>query len=164
MTPYYGNCMFKNALKTFEQLGNTETGITRLRAFRKAMDAAFFMGNLSHLLELTQKMGEYAGDHRLENARIHMNLGRAFSNMGKNNEGLKEMEKALQVFEEECSLPDAARALMGVAIIAVSNDQLEKACVAAVRSVALYEELNDLTRPDGRKQSCWTSFLNLQIH
>jgi tetratricopeptide (TPR) repeat protein len=141
---YYGNCMFKNALKTFEQLSNTETGIVRLRAFRKAMDAAFFMGNLTHLLELTQKMGEYTGDHRLENARVHMNIGRAFSNMGKNNEGLNEMEKALQVFEEECSLPDAARALMGVAIIAVSNSQLEKACVAALRSVALYEELNDL--------------------
>ena len=140
---YYSNCMFKNALKAFEKLCETETGIIRFRAFRKAMDAAFFMGDLTHLLELTKKMEEYASDHRLENARVHMNIGRAFSNMGKMKEGLEEMERALRIFEEEYSLPDVARALMGVAIIAVSNSQLEKACVAALRSIALYEELND---------------------
>lgn len=141
---YYGNCMFKDALKTFEQLGNNETGIIRLRAFRKAMDASFFEGNLTHLLDLTRKVGEYAADDRLESARVHMNIGRAFSNMGKMKEGLQEMEKAVQVFEEECSLPDTARALMGVAIIAVSDDQLEKAVLAVLHSIALYEELNDL--------------------
>ncbi len=38
---YYANSMFKEAMRTFEELGESETGIVKLRTLRKAMESTF---------------------------------------------------------------------------------------------------------------------------
>jgi hypothetical protein len=40
---YYAICMFEEAIKTFEKFAKSTTGAIRLRAYRKAMDAAWFI-------------------------------------------------------------------------------------------------------------------------
>jgi tetratricopeptide (TPR) repeat protein len=140
---YFANSMYREALETYELLVATQEGSIRARAFRKAMDSAFFQGNFEHLIELTTKAQEYVKLDRLEGARVRMNIGRALSNLGKAHEGLLQMEQALKTFEEEFSLPDTARVLMGIAIIALMLNQREKALAAAARSIKLYEELGD---------------------
>jgi predicted ATPase len=140
---FYANCMFKEAMEIFERLSASEVGNVRVRSFRKAMDSSFFQGNFSHLIELTNKAREFVGVDRLEGARVLMNVGRALSNIGRAEEGFESMERALNIFEKEYSVPDTARSLMGLAIISLLVEQQEKGLAAAARSVALYEELGD---------------------
>jgi tetratricopeptide (TPR) repeat protein len=139
----YANSRYKEAIEAYESLLTQQEKNLQVRALRKAMDAAFFQGNFPYLLELTKKAGEYVASDRLESARVRINVGRALSNMGK-PEALADFEAALQVFGEEYALQDVARTLMGIAIVAIMAGQREKALAAAVRSVALYEELGDL--------------------
>ena len=141
---YFASSKYKEANEVYEKLASCQEGQLKVRAFRKAMDSAFFQGNFVHLMELTKKAQEISGIDRLENARVQMNVGRALSNLGQAKEGLEYMEAALTVFEEECSLLDTARALMGVAVIALMMRQYEKSIAAIARSVALNEELGDL--------------------
>jgi tetratricopeptide (TPR) repeat protein len=139
----YANSAFKEAMNIFESLTSAE-GAIRVWALRRAMDAAFSQGDFGHLLELTKRAEDYSTLNRLEGARVHMNIGRALSNIGNGVEGLIEMERALHVFEEESSRADTARALMGVAIISLMIGQLEKGLAAATRSTTLYKDLGDL--------------------
>ncbi len=141
---YFASSKYKEASEVYERLAKSQEGQLKNRALRKAMDSAFFQGNFAHLMELTKKAQEFSGIDRLENARVQMNVGRALSNLGQAKEGLEYMEAALSVFEKECSLPDTARALMGIAVIALMMRQYEKSISAAVRSVALNTELGDL--------------------
>ena len=47
------NSLFKESTRIFEELANlTENDATRLRAFRKAMECTFQLGDSSHLMEL----------------------------------------------------------------------------------------------------------------
>jgi tetratricopeptide (TPR) repeat protein len=140
---FFANCMYKEALEIFEKLASSREKNLRVRAFRKAMDSAFFQGNFSHLIELTKKAEGFVDLDRLEGARVRMNVGRALSNLERAEEGLANMEGALKTFEEEYSTADTARALMGVAIISLLVQQQEKGLAAAVRSVAMYDELGD---------------------
>jgi predicted ATPase len=104
----YASSMFKEAAKTFEHLANVGTGVVRLRAFRKAMDTAFFQGDSTHLVELVKKAEEYAALDRLESARIRVNKARIFMDQHMEARALEDFEEALRVFEEEYSLWDAA--------------------------------------------------------
>jgi tetratricopeptide (TPR) repeat protein len=141
---YFANSKYKEANEIYEKLTLYQDEQLKVRAFRKAMDSAFFQGNFVHLIELTNKAKQISGIDHLENARVQMNIGRALSNLGQAKEGLEYMEAALNVFEKECSLLDTARALMGVAVIALMMRQYEKSIAAAARSVALNDELGDL--------------------
>ncbi len=138
---YYANCMFKDALSTFEQLAASEAGATKLRAYRKAMDTIFFGdGDKSHFDELVKKAEPYAALDRVEAARIRFfkasYLPRAESEV--------EWEAALQVFEEEYSIPDVARTLSALGVDKNLLHPDEEGLTATIRSAKMSEELSDL--------------------
>lgn len=139
---YFASSMFKEAAKTFEQLGGMSTGIVMLRALRRAMDSAFFQGEFSYLLELTKKAEEYATVDRLESARILMNKARAVMFLGNHEAGRKYFEDALQVFEEELSFPDVARTSLGLGGV-YGKGQQEKGLARVLRALTLFDELGD---------------------
>ena len=138
---FFGNSMFKEATRTFEQLSDITTDVVKLRALRRAMDSAFFQGEFAHLLELTKKAEALATVDRLESARVLMNRARAVMFLGNPEAGTKDFEAALQVFEEEYSLPDVARTLLGLG--GARSKTKEKGLANQLLAVALYEELGD---------------------
>jgi tetratricopeptide (TPR) repeat protein/KaiC/GvpD/RAD55 family RecA-like ATPase len=138
---YYANCMYKEALTVFERLAISETGKARLRAYRKALDAIFFgRGDPTYFMELAKKAEPYAAFDRLESARIRFHkasyLPRAMSEI--------EWEEALQVFEEEYSLPDVARTLSALGVIKALIHPDEQGLTAILRSAQMAEESGDL--------------------
>lgn len=139
---FFAKSMFKEATKTFEELANITTGFLKLRAFRKAMDATFFKGDVSHLKELTEKVDECTTLDRLECARILMNKGRAMVTT-KPALALENYEEALRVFEQEYSLWDAAWVLVAVGIMRGMVGKLEEGLAASLRSIALFDEVGD---------------------
>jgi len=139
---FFAKNMFKEATKTFEQLASITTGILKLRAFRKAMDATFFKGDVPHLRELIEKVDECATIDRLECARIQMNKGRTIVTTNPAL-ALENYEEALRVFEEEYSLWDAAWVLVAVGIMRSMVDKLEEGLAASLRSIALFDEVGD---------------------
>ncbi len=140
---FFANCMFEEAVKAFEQLSDIGTGAVKLRALRRAMDSAFFQGQFTYLLELTKKSEEYIGFDRLEGARVLMNRARAFTFLGNHELGTKDFEEALKIFEEECSLPDIARVLLGLGGASNRIWGFEQGLVNALRSIILFDELCD---------------------
>jgi len=142
---YTANCMFKEAIVTYERLSDSGSGKLRLRALRKAMDAIFHQrGDPAHLMELARKAEDYAALDRLESARVRLSRGRVFVMLGNYTSALEDFEGALQVFEEEYSLPDAALALIGVGAISSMINLEEKGLGALCRAIAIYEELGDV--------------------
>jgi predicted ATPase len=140
---FFANSMFKEATRTFEQLSSIETGIMKLRALRRAMDAAFFQGEFVHLLELTKNAESLSSIDRLENARILMNKARAALFLGNQKAGKEDFEAALQVFEETCSFPDVARTLLGLGGFKAKT-KFDKGLARALRAVTLYSDLGDV--------------------
>ena len=139
------NGLFVEALKTFEQLSSiAESGVVKLRALRKAVVCSYWMNDRAHSLELAGKAEEYAQFDRLEYARLRLNRGFVTGRMGKTEEAFEDMEGALRVFEEEYSLRDVASALAEMVLFYLREGRLEDQFAAALRSVTLYEELEDL--------------------
>ena len=140
---FFANSMFKEATKTFEQLSSIETGIMKLRALRRAMDAAFFQGEFVHLLKLTKNAESFSSVDSLENARILMNKARAALFLGNQKAGKEDFEAALQIFEETYSLPDVARTLLGLGGFEAES-KFDKGLARVLRAVALYSDLGDV--------------------
>jgi tetratricopeptide (TPR) repeat protein len=142
---YYGDCMFEEALKTFERLANSAVGAVRLRAYRKALDAAWFIeGDPSRMLRLVEKAEQYAVLDRLERARVLMNKGRAYFKLGDFEAALRAHEEGLQILKEEYSLPDLARSLgMTGAQRIICGRDIKKGFGEMQRSVFLQRELGN---------------------
>ena len=145
---YYANSMFKEASEAFEHLADSETGKTKLRAFRKAMDSVFFgRKDHAHMIDLVNKAAPLASSDRLENARVQIyKTGGSIHEhrWGKELATLENGEAALKVFEEEYSLPDVARVLEAVGT-SYSTYLLKKEGLSFLeRSIALFQELGDL--------------------
>ena len=147
----------KQAKKTFEDLSNsTVSPLTKLRCLRKTMFVDHFqLANTSYTLELARKAMETAdtieGDsqtERLECARSRLNKGLLERSRGKRKEALEDFDKALQVFEEECSFPDLVDALPQFAWALADDGQLEYALAAALRACSLSEQSVSLTQKD----------------
>ena len=138
--------MFTDALKAYEQLSSIASGTVRLRALRKAMDAAFFEGDTVHLLELTKQAEPLATEDRLETARIRYRKGRALIYKGNFAQALEDYEAALKISEEEYSISDVASELIGVGVANIYAGKLEKGIAAVLRSIAMLGELGDLRR------------------
>ena len=146
---YYAKSMYKQATETFELLSNVGTGVVKLRAFRKAMDAAFFQGNFLHLEELVEKAEDYSALDRLESARVQINRGRLNLMLRRLTQNpleiLEKVERRLQVFEEEYALWDTALGWLELGNVAGSiAGEIEKSVAAYLRSIALFDELGDL--------------------
>jgi tetratricopeptide (TPR) repeat protein len=142
---YYGDCMFEEALKTFERLANSAAGAVRLRAYRKALDVAWFIADPSRMLRLVEKAEQYMVLDRLERVRVLMNKGRAYFKLGDFEASLRAHEEGLQISKEEYSLPDLARAvgMTGGQRIMCGCD-VKKGFGEMQRSVALLQELGDI--------------------
>ena len=155
---YAANCMYAEAIKTFDKLAESEKGSLRLRALRKAMDAAFIKGDKPDLLlEYAQKAEKLALDDRLEMGRIISNRGRAFAWAGRGDRklDLTDYETALQIFEEENSLADVAEALWRIGEALFGPDGL---CYL-LRSRAIFIELDDVRKEIVVSRSIGTAFL-----
>ena len=142
---YYANSMYKQATKTFELLSSIGTGVVKLRAFRKAMDSAFFQVDISHLVELVEKAEEHSALDRLENARVQVNRSRANLFLKrKTPDSIGVIESRIRVFEEEYSLWDTALGMLEMGNVAATMGKWEKGLAAYLRSIALFDELGDL--------------------
>jgi tetratricopeptide (TPR) repeat protein len=142
---YYANCMFEEAIETFERLAQSTADATKLRAYRKAMDAAWFVeGDPSSMLQLVEKTEKIALLDRLERARVLMNKGRAYFRLGDFKASLRAHEEGLQISKEEYSLPDLARSLgtTGATRIHCGHD-IKKGLGEIQRSISLQRELGN---------------------
>jgi KaiC/GvpD/RAD55 family RecA-like ATPase len=147
---YAANSMYTDAIKTFGELATSGTGAVRLRALRKAMDAAFLKGDTPEvLLDYAKKAEELAAYDRLEMARVIDNRGRAFGYVGHGDlkMDLADYRAALQIFEEENSLADVAEALWRSGVVCtLFEDLAAKGLAELARSVAIFRELGDVRR------------------
>jgi KaiC/GvpD/RAD55 family RecA-like ATPase/tetratricopeptide (TPR) repeat protein len=140
---YYANCMYEEAARIFESIANSETGKLRLRAYRKTMDAVFRKGGEhARLMGLVKRAEPYAALDRLESARILWSKARAELHSDP-KASLKDHEEALRVFEEEYSLPDVAQLLCGTGFQLSNLGFHEKALNPILRSIPMFQELND---------------------
>jgi len=165
---YASNNMYREAMKTFDKLAALETGRLRLRAIRKATDAAYFIWGASDLLlEYARKAKELCVDDRLEMARILVNRGRGFgyAPSGSMEMDLTDSEAALHVFEEEYSLPDLATALWRCGILrVVLESRSEKGLGELLRSVSIFGELGDARKEVEANYWAGSGFLNCFLH
>ncbi len=139
-----GNGMVNEAMGTFLALSSISSGVVRLRALRKALEASSFLGGTPSLTELVDRAEECSGADKLEYARVlrvraQISLVRRFMP----EVALKEAEEALQVFEDEASLPDLAYVLITLGATYGSLGQIENGIAAILRSLALLRELED---------------------
>jgi tetratricopeptide (TPR) repeat protein/KaiC/GvpD/RAD55 family RecA-like ATPase len=137
--------LYVEATKKFEQVSSVaESGFVKLRALRKAVLCSFYMNDRVHALELSGKAEKYAQFDRLEYARLRVYRGFVAGRMGRTKEAFEDVEGALRVFEGEYSLPDVASALVESVFLYMDEDRVEDEFAAGLRSLALYEELEDL--------------------
>jgi tetratricopeptide (TPR) repeat protein len=141
---YYANDNFAKAIETYEQLADIQNGTTKLRAFRKAIRAASYLGDISKQRTLIQKAEAIATTDRLETGRILYEKGTVVGGENDWVSALKLIEEALQVFEEEYALSDAASVLPLMGYVAATLGHLETGVVATLRSIALHNELGDI--------------------
>ena len=159
---YAANCMYAEAIKTFDQLAESDRGSLRLRALRKAMEAAFIKGDKPDLLlEYAKKAEELALDDRLEMGRVMSNRGRAFAWAGRGERKLDmaDYETALQIFEEENSLADVAEALWRIGEACLRPEGLGY----LLRSRAIFRELGDFRKEIVVSRSIGTAFIFLAL-
>ena len=156
---YYANSMFKQATKIFEDLSNCETGVTKLRALRKAMESAFQYMDMRHLMELVKKAEPYVAADRLESARILTQRGRAytFGVPRRIKLAVEDYAVALRVFEEKYSLWDAALAMVGLGSTHAGLGEPQKGIAESLRSIALFENLGDFRF---QMEACWAAGIN----
>jgi tetratricopeptide (TPR) repeat protein len=140
---YYANNNFKEATDTFGYLAEIENGAAKLRALRKAMFASWFKGDLPLLEKFTKLAEENATADRLESARVLHQKARYLGVTGQMKTCLEMIDQALIVFEEEYAIEDAAWVLFAGGHAATMQGFLEKGLAAALRAIALYDEIGD---------------------
>ncbi len=137
----YASNNFTEAAKMFEQLADIQKDASKLRALRKAMFAAFYLGDKPLLVRLTRKAEENAIADRLESARVLHQRSRIQQDSWAVWKG---SEEALMVFEEEYALSDSAWVLFVIGYQASFHGELERGVEAGLRAIALYDELGDV--------------------
>ena len=161
---YAANCMYTEAIKTFDQLVESETGTLQLRAIRKAMDAAFLKGDKSQLLlSYAKKAEDLALDDHLEMARVISNRSRVFAWAGRRvpKMDLADYNVALQIFEQENSLSDIAEVLWrsGEAIARSRSRDIDR----LLRSRAIFRELGDIRKEIAVTRSIAYGLITLEL-
>jgi tetratricopeptide (TPR) repeat protein len=139
---FFASMMFKEAVKSFENLANSD-GAHKIKALTKAMEAAFFGNDLSRLIALIAEAEKFNVSDPLENARILMNKGRVQLLQGNAPLAVPYYEQSLRVFEEEYQLWDTAWDLIAYGCNAPTIGELHKGLAALFRSIALFKELGD---------------------
>jgi len=140
---YYASDNLLQAVTTFEQLTNVQSGAAKVRATRKAAEAAVYLGDIAHQKALIQKAEATTTADRLEAARVlHP---RVFLIESPSDWVLARRtgEQILQVFEEEYALSDAAQVLRWLSYGQAMLGALEMGVETALRSISLLDELRD---------------------
>jgi predicted ATPase len=126
----------KESMNMYENLAEEAvTAVVKLRALRKAMEAAWQLGDPAHLMDLVKRAGPYAEADHLESGRVLMSRGRAFQLQTMYSNGAEDFKAALRVFEEEYSLWDVGYALIGTGA--------QKNLADSILAIAIFEELGD---------------------
>lgn len=155
-----GDGLFANgnseAIKVFEKLRiEASSDEIMLRATRKAAKASLIQGNYAHALELVKKTTIRLTDNRLENARFLQVKGMIEGWGGFGLEGLRDLQEALKVFEEEGSHLDMIDALTQVCIPYIiirapgnptTLGEPENALASIIRSLALCDSCQQLSK------------------
>jgi tetratricopeptide (TPR) repeat protein len=141
---YFANDNFEQAANVFEQFADCQNGDNKLRALRKAAHSAFYYGDSPKQKMLTQKAEMVVTTDRLEVARfMYMKGGAA----GAENDWVTAFKldyEALSIFEEEYALSEAANILLWIGYGSAMLGKLEMGITAALRSIALYDDLGDV--------------------
>ncbi|HUK84666.1 MAG TPA: AAA family ATPase [Candidatus Acidoferrum sp.] len=162
---YFARNLFEEATTTFEKLANiAQPGIIKLRALRKAVISSRWRGDLVHSLKIADEAQNYSNLDRLEYARIRMHKGVITALRGDMQEGLKDLEAAQQIFEEEYSLLDLTNVLTEAANFYVSDFQVESALRAAIRALALCEDSKDFLQQIDTYYNVGTVFFNCTLY
>ena len=161
---YHASCLYVKALEVFERLASSETGATRLRAYRKAMDAVFLgkLDNKTRLAELATKAEPFAASDRLESARTLFLGARSGPESGQKEREtrLHAFEAALQIFEEEYSIPDIAKVLMAFGSFPPPSPHKYGTRISAtLRSIAMFGEMENLPELETATYGAGASFL-----
>ena len=142
---FFATGEFSEALNKFQQLINiTNTEVVKLRAIRKAMVSARFLGNFDLSLHLSKEAENFKGANSLEYARVLLNKGAAMGSFGNPKESLVFLEKAITTFEEANSLVDLAQGLNESGSLYQTEGYPEKAVAAAKRAISINEEIGDM--------------------
>ena len=137
--------LFKEAIKTFQDIDNSANNeAVKLRALRKAVVSCYWLGDSKLALELAAKAKQFESVDRIEYARLLLYKGFISARGVSNKDAIIDMSKSLSVFEEECSLPDVARALVELSFVYPWEHRLAESLSSALRAVALYEDLGDV--------------------
>jgi tetratricopeptide (TPR) repeat protein len=144
---YFASDSLLQAVNIFEQLAEIQSGAAKIRAIRKAAEAAIYLGDITRQKALTLKAEAIAATtasaDRLETARIlHLRVF-LIESPSDWRTARKNGEQCLQVFEEEYALSDAAQVLRWIAYGQAMLGDLEKGVESALRSIGLLEELGD---------------------
>jgi predicted ATPase len=140
----YASSSYQQAVNTFEKLFASENNALKQRVLRKAIDAAFFQGDLSYFAKLVKIGEEVPSADRLESARIKINRARVNQLFEHNiTLALKDNEEALSIFEEENSLWDVAWASISFGGSMALLGKLEEGLASNVRAVELFKQLGE---------------------
>jgi tetratricopeptide (TPR) repeat protein len=140
---YFASDNFAQAIEAYERLADIQPDAAKLRVLRKAIRAASIQGDVCKQKTLIQKAEVITAADRLEAGRILYEKGTVLGGENDWVTGFKLIEDALQVFDEEYALSDAASILPLLGYGAANQGYLERGILAALRSIALYEELGD---------------------
>ena len=141
---YVACSLFSEATKVYEQLSCIATGVLKLKALRKAASAAIFQGNVDLGARLVAEAEPYVELDRLEKARLLEVRAELCGVKGQLLPAMESGRQALQIFEEEHSIPDIAQCLYGQGFGNALNGQYEKGLANGLLSLALYDEIGDL--------------------
>jgi tetratricopeptide (TPR) repeat protein len=135
------------SIQIFEQLYDTsQSDLTRLRALRKALQAATYQGDLAAVQRLATKAEGIPPVDRLEHARLRLYIATANVFGERRIEAIANAEAALQVFEEEYSIHDVGYALIEAGITYGKVGRLEESIAAGLRSKAILKDADNLTK------------------
>ena len=141
---YYASNKFNEAIATYVQLADRQSGSKKANTLVKAMYPAFFLADTPLLTKLVREAEAIPEITRLEIAKV-LHFKGAISNLQcKFLQARKYHEEALEIFEEEYALHNAAW-LMFILADGTSNlGGKEKAVALALKSNAIFDDLSDL--------------------
>ena len=135
------------AVEMFEQLSeNAVSDLVKMRALRKVMMAAGYLGDYARGLEIAKKAAEKPELDRLESARTQFYKAFLIGGTGEFREYFESTKKALKIMEEEFSLSDMADMLVLMVPMYMASGQLEDAIAAGLRACALSKYSRQIDR------------------
>jgi tetratricopeptide (TPR) repeat protein len=140
---YFASDNLLQAVTTFEQLTDFQSGAAKDRATRKAAEAAIYLGDIAHQKALIQKAEAITATDRLEAARVLHPRVFLIESPSDWVIARRTGEQILRVFEEEYALSDAAQVLRWIGYGQAMLGALEMGVESALRSISLLDELGD---------------------